>query len=152
MTENLSHVWILLQCRKMTITICWCLIHLIFVSAFMHEVETKILEKDEEDNDSYFGNAASEAEDPVKEKTSSLSSLHSSTSANLIPSKSANGELLHDMDAPIPSLDEKLNRLSWHSSMTSYIAWRLASPHIHSPCPSPVSERCEGPSSESAAV
>ena len=118
----------------------------------MHQVETKILEKDDEDTDNYFRDESNEAGHPVKEKASSLTNLHSSTSANLIVSKSANGELLHDVDAPIPSLDEKLNRLSWHSSMTSYIAWRLASPHIHSPCPSPISERREGPRSESAAV
>jgi len=120
--------------------------------AFMHQVETKILEKDDEDTDNYFRDESNEVEHPVKEKASSLTNLHSSTSANLIVSKSGNGELLHDVDAPIPSLDEKLNRLSWHSSMTSYIAWRLASPHIHSPCPSPISERREGPRSESAAV
>ena len=30
-------------------------------------------------------------------------------------------------------LDEKLKRLSWHSSTTSYIAWRLASPVLPSP-------------------
>ena len=85
-------------------------------------------------------------------KTASQVSLHSAKSTGFIASTSNNGEILHDLDAPIPSLDEKLNRLSWHSSMTSYIAWRLASPHVPSPGSSPASERRHCPDEDPVAV
>ncbi len=41
-----------------------------------------------------------------------------------------------DLLSPTP-LSDKLKRLSWHASMTSYIAFRQSSPYI----PSPVTSR-----------
>lgn len=85
-------------------------------------------------------------------KCSSVASLHSTVSAGATARLSNNGDIVHGLDAPVPSLDEKLNRLSWHSSMTSYIAWRLASPHVPSPGSSPAPKRRDSPCEDAVAV
>lgn len=82
-------------------------------------------------------------------KEASQANLHSARSTELIPPPSNGGNIVHDLDAPIPCLDDKLKRLSWHSSMTSYVAWRHTSPYVPSPDSSPAVERrptsSEGP-------
>ncbi|XP_065053899.1 major facilitator superfamily domain-containing protein 12-like [Rhopilema esculentum] len=67
----------------------------------------------------------------------SHSSLDDGQGIHLVQSEQNEENIIQEMDAPGSSLDEKLKRLSWHSSMTSYIAWRLASPHVPSPTGSP---------------
>ena len=118
----------------------------------MKDVETQNLNAEMEPNDNCCQDAVDLDENCVEIKASSHASLHSAKSAGFPASKSNNGEVCHDIDAPIPSLDEKLNRLSGHSSMTTYIAWRLASPHLHSPCSSPSLERRTDASKEPVTV
>ena len=124
----------------------------IFISALLRDVETQILDEEAEDNDNCREDATGLIEDSGKKNASSQVSLHSAKTADLVASKSNDGELSYNLDVPVTSLDEKLKRLSWHSSMTSYVAWRLASPYIHSPCSTPCLERRNCPSNEPAAV
>ena len=69
----------------------------------------------------------------------------------LSPNGFSEEHLIREMDTP-SSLDEKLRKLSGHSSVTSYIAWRLASPHIPSPGVSPALSRRDCCQEEAVAV
>ena len=69
----------------------------------------------------------------------------------LAPNGFSEEDLICEMDTP-SSVDEKLRKLSGHSSVTSYIAWRLASPHIPSPGVSPVLSRRNCCQEEAVAV